>query len=137
SLQAVQALKDFFYAHRLVPSSVAWPAGLNYNGGITYDCNGTFQENPADAYDFVNLGPKYIDGTGWNGVGFPSFEIMQFESNSTPRPDPFCGVARGTDPPANPAYNTKWSQLISTLNAYLLAHGDYVQKGYYHVQNEP
>src|SRR5262245_56538674 len=23
---------------RLVPSSVAWPAGLNYDGGITYDC---------------------------------------------------------------------------------------------------
>lgn len=78
SLQAVQSLKDFFYAHRQTPTSVAWPAGLNWNGGITYDCNGNFQENSADAYDFSRLGPKYIDGTGWNGVGFPSFQIMQF-----------------------------------------------------------
>lgn len=78
SLQAVQGLKDFFYAHRLTPTSVAWPAGLNWNGGITYDCNGSFAANSADQYDFSNLGPKYIDGVGWNGAGFPSFQIMQF-----------------------------------------------------------
>ncbi len=97
SLAKVRTLKDFFYDHRLVPSGAAWPAGLNYNGGIDYDCaSGKFVEvnNP---YDFSQLGPEYIDGKGWNGVGFPSFQIMQFVNNSTPRPQTFCGVDRGPD----------------------------------------
>lgn len=80
----MEKLKDFFHEHRLTPTSVAWPAGLNYNGGINYDCaTGTFKENPNDPYEFAQLGPKYIDGKGWNGAGFPSFQIMQFVNNST------------------------------------------------------
>lgn len=136
SLEKVKELKDFFFEHRLVPSSVAWPAGLNYNGGITYDCaTGSFKEenNP---YDFSQLGPEYIDGKGWNGVGFPSFEIMQFVDNSTPRPDEFCGVARGPTHYGTDAYNAEWSKLLAAIGAYLDAHG-WAKKGYYYVQNEP
>ena len=136
SLDAVQKLKDFFYEHRLVPNSVAWPAGLNYNGGIDYDCaSGVFKEvnNP---YDFSQLGPKYIDGKTWNGVGFPSFEIMQFTDNSTPRPAMFCGIPRGADHYGTAAYNAAWSKLLSAIDSYLVAHS-WTGKGYYYVQNEP
>jgi hypothetical protein len=137
SLQAVQTLKDFFFEHRLVPSSVAWPAGLNYNGGIEYDCtSASFKQNPADSYDFSQLGPKYIDGTGWNGTGFPSFEIMQFVDNSTPRPQTFCGVDRGPDAFGTTEYNAAWSKLMAAIDAELVAHG-WEKKGYYYVQNEP
>ncbi|MFO0549581.1 MAG: DUF4091 domain-containing protein [Polyangiaceae bacterium] len=136
SLEKVEEIKNFFFEHRLVPSSVAWPAGLNYNGGITYDCaSGTFMEE-ANPYDFSELGPKYIDGDGWNGVGFPSFEIMQFVDNSTPRPQNFCGVDRGPDHFGTAAYNAEWSKLLSAIDAYLVAHG-WAGKGYYYVQNEP
>ena len=113
SLEKVQAIKDFFHQHRMVPSSVAWPAGLNYTGGIEYDCaSGTFLEAD-NAYDFSQLGPKYIDGDGWNGVGFPSFQIMQFVDNSTPRPQEFCGVDRGPDHFGTAAYNAEWSRFVA------------------------
>ena len=136
SLEAVESLKDFFFEHRLVPSSVAWPAGLNYTGGIAYDCaSGTFLSE-ANPYDFSELGPKYIDGTGWNGVGFPSFEIMQFVDNSTPRPQTFCGVDRGPDHYGTAAYNTEWQRLLSAIDGYLVARG-WQGKGYYYVMNEP
>lgn len=137
SLAAVEKLKNHFVEHRLTPTSVSWPAGLNYNGGITYDCvTGTFSEKPSDPYDFSQLGPKYIDGKGWNGVGFPSFQAMQFVNNSTPRPDPFCGVARGPDHYGTTAYNAAWSKLLSAIDAYLVAR-NWQGKGYYYVQNEP
>jgi hypothetical protein len=120
-----------------VPGSVAWPAGLNYNGGIDYDCaSGTFKENPKDAYDFSQLGPEYIDGKGWNGAGFPSFEIMQFVDNGTPRPQMFCDVDRGPDASGTAAYNAAWSKLLAAIDAYLVAHS-WTDKGYYYVQNEP
>jgi Domain of unknown function (DUF4091) len=136
SLEAVKSLKDFFYEHRLVPSSVAWPAGLNYNGGIDYDCAADQFVDKSGDYEFSTLGPEYIDGKGWNGAGFPSFEVMQFVDNSTPRPDNFCGVDRGPDAFGTPAYNAKWSKLLSAVDAYLVAHS-WQGKGYYYVQNEP
>lgn len=136
SLAQVETIKTFFHEHRLVPSSVAWPAGLNYTGGIEYDCaSGKFleEDNP---YDFSQLGPKYIDGEGWNGIGFPSFQIMQFVDNSTPRPQEFCGVDRGGDHYGTAAYNAEWSKLLSAIDDYLVDHG-WADKGYYYVQNEP
>jgi hypothetical protein len=137
SLDKVQELKDWFFAHRLVPSSVAWPAGLNYNGGITYDCaSGQFTEKASDPYEFTNLGPKYVDGKGWNGVGFPSFEVMQFVDNSTPRPQSFCNVDRGPDAFGTPQYNAEWSKLLAAIDGYVVAHG-WQKKAYYYVQNEP
>ena len=135
SLAKVETLKDFFFAHRLVPSSVAWPAGTNYDGGITYDCAGNFSEED-NAYDISQLGPKYIDGVGWNGVGFPSFQAMDFVDNSTPRPQDFCGVDRGPDHYGTPEYNAKWSQMLTALAAYMQTKG-WQDKGYYYIQNEP
>jgi hypothetical protein len=136
SLTAVQQLKDFFFQHRLVPTAVAWPAGLNYNGGITYDCASSLFQETNNPYDFSQLGPKYINGTGWNSVGFPSFEIMQFVDNSTPRPATFCGVARGPDHYGTAAYNAAWSKLLAAIDAYLVSHS-WQTKGYYYIQNEP
>ncbi|MEZ4454435.1 MAG: DUF6067 family protein [Nannocystaceae bacterium] len=136
SLGRVEFLKDWFFDHRLVPSSVAWPAGLNYDGGITYDCDAGVFLAEDNAYDFSALGPKYIDGQGWNGVGFPSFQIMDFVDNSTPRPQTFCGVDRGPDPYGTAEYNAAWSKLLAALNATLLERG-WEDIGYYYVQNEP
>lgn len=136
SLEKVEALKNFFHERRLVPGSVAWPAGLNYTGGIAYDCaSGTFLAED-NAYDFSQLGPKYIEGVGWNGVGFPSFQIMQFVDNSTPRPQEFCGVDRGPDHYGTDAYNAEWSKLLAAIEAYLVERG-WQDRGYYYVQNEP
>lgn len=136
SLERVEFLKDFFFDHRLVPSSVAWPAGLNYDGGIAYDCaSGTFLEEPGP-YDFSQLGPKYIEGVGWNGVGFPSFQVMDFVDNATPRPQTFCGVDRGPDHYGTAEYNAQWSALLAALDAYLAQRG-WQDRAYYYVQNEP
>jgi len=136
SLEKVRELKDFFYEHRLVPSGVAWPAGLNYTGGIDYDCPTDQFLNKSGDYELSSLGPKYIDGKGWNGTGFPSFEVMQFVDNSTPRPATFCGVDRGPTAQGTDAYNAKWSKLLSAIDAYLVQRG-WQDKGYYYVQNEP
>ncbi|MBK8255777.1 MAG: DUF4091 domain-containing protein [Polyangiaceae bacterium] len=136
SLEKVRELKDFFFEHRLVPSSVAWPAGLNYTGGITYDCASASFVEENNPYDFSQLGPEYIDGTGWNDVGFPSFEIMQFVDNSTPRPSEFCGVSRGDSHFGTDEYNAEWSKLLQAIEAYLIDHS-WTGKGYYYVQNEP
>lgn len=136
SLAKVEALKTWLFEHRLVPSAVAWPAGLNYGGGIEYDCASDAFTDAGGAYEMSSLGPKYIDGTGWNGVGFPSYEIMQFVDNSTPRPAEFCGVARGGDHYGTAEFNAKWSKLLSAIQAYQEARG-WSGKGYYYVQNEP
>lgn len=136
SLEKVQALKDFFFEHRLVPSSVAWPAGLNYDGGIAYDCaSGSFveEDNP---YDFSQLGPKYVEGQGWNGAGFGSLQVMRFVDNATPRPQQFCGVDRGGDHFGTAAYNAEWSKLLAAIDAYLVARG-WEDLAHYYVQNEP
>jgi hypothetical protein len=136
SLDAVQKLKTWLFEHRVVPSSVAWPAGLNYDGGIDYDCATGQFKTEANDYDFSRLGPKYIDGTGWNGIGFPSFEVMQFVDNSTPRPQQFCGVDRGPDHFGTAAYNAEWSKLLAAIDAEIVAN-HWENKAYYYVQNEP
>ncbi len=136
SLAVAQTLKDFFYDHRLVPSAVAWPAGLNYDGGITYDCStGTFQKQNAPN-DFSQLGPEYIDGQGWNGTGFPSFEVMRFASDTAPRPATFCNVDLGPDPDGTAAYNAAWSKLLGAVDAALVL-AAWQSKGYYVVANAP
>src|SRR5262249_36884451 len=86
--------------------------------------------------EFSELGPKYIDGVGWNGAGFQSFQVMGFVNNSTPRPQTFCGVDRGLDHYGTAAYNAKWSKLLAAIDAYLVKHG-WQGKGYYYVKNEP
>jgi len=51
SLEKVEEIKNFFFDHRLVPSFVAWPAGLNYTGGIEYDC--------------ADVGHRELFGSAW------------------------------------------------------------------------
>jgi hypothetical protein len=137
SLDAVEKLKTFYFEHRLVPSGVAWPAGLNYNGGVIYDCSThEIDDHQGGGYGFDTLGPEYIDGKGWNGVGFPSFEVMQFVNNQTPRPPTFCGESLGGDPKGTDDYNAAWSHLLTAIDDYLVAK-KWTGKGYYYVQNEP
>ncbi len=136
SLAKVKELKTWFFEHRLVPSSVAWPAGLNYDGGVTFDCKTGKLTEDTGAYGVAELGAEYIDGKGWNGVGFPSFQAMHFVDNSTPRPQSFCGVDRGPDHYGTAAYNAAWSKLLAAVDQYEVDHG-WAQKGYYYVQNEP
>jgi hypothetical protein len=136
----VDALYQDFADHRLTPKGVGWPAGLNYPGGVEYDCNGNLDPDAWGDWGFASLAHKYLQGAALdNGSGFPSFLIKGPSSNWPPdsRPSSFCGQSRGTDPPGNAAYNAKWFQYWSAVSGYLGATADYATKGYYHIVNEP
>lgn len=136
----VDALYEDFAAHRLTPKGVGWPAGLNYPGGVEYDCNGGLDPDAWGAWDFHTLAQQYLAGAALeNGVGFPTFLIRGPVSNWPPdsRPASFCGTSRGTEPPGSAAYNAKWFQYWAAVSAYLEATGDYAARGYYHIVNEP
>jgi hypothetical protein len=137
SLDRAEEIKSYLHAHRLTPQAVAWPAGLNYDGGITYDCeNQRFVPDDRGPFSFSSLGPRYVHGTGWNGVGFPSFLAFQFTAPDAPRPEEFCGVALGDDPYGTAIYNTRWQGMLAALNEYIVANG-YAEKAYYYVMEEP
>ena len=88
-----------------------------------YDCaTRQFKEEDND-YDFSRLGPKYIDGPAGTARAFPSFQVMTFVDNSTPRPQTFCDVDRGPDHFGTAAYNAEWSKLLAAIDALLVAHG--------------
>ncbi len=136
----VDALYEDFADHRLTPKGVGWPAGLNYPGGVEYDCNGGLDPDAWGDWDFETLAQKYLSGDALdNGTGFPSFQIKGPSSNWPPdsRPSSFCSQNRGTDPPGNAAYNVKWFQYWASVSQYLGANPDYAAKGYYHIVNEP
>ena len=136
----VDALYEQFARDRLVPKGVGWPAGLNYPGGVEYDCNGNLDPDAWGDWDFETLAGDYLRGAALdNGVGFDSFLIRGPANNWPPdsRPSSFCDQSRGTDPPGSSAYNTKWFQYWSAVSDYLWANPDYAQKGYYHIVNEP
>lgn len=136
----VDALYEDFADHRLTPKGVGWPAGLNYPGGVEYDCNGKLSPDAWGIWGFGSLAHKYLDGTELdNTTGFPSFVMKGPSSNWPPdsRPSSFCEVSRGTDPPGNAAYNTKWFQYWRAVSGYLGSHPEYAAKGYYHIVNEP
>ena len=136
----VDALYEDLADHRLTPKGVGWPAGLNYPGGVEYDCNGNLQPDAWGAWDFHTLAQQYLSGGDLdNGTGFPSFLIKGPSSNWPPnsRPSSFCSQSRGTDPPGNSGYNTKWFQYWTSVSNYLGSTADYANKGYYHIVNEP
>lgn len=136
----VDALYEDFADHRLTPKGVGWPAGLNYPGGVKYDCNGLLEPDAWNDWDFHTLAQKYLSGDELdNGVGFPSFLIKGPSSNWPPasRPSSFCEQNRGTDPPGNAAYNTKWFQYWHAVSDYVGSTANYAAKGYYHIVNEP
>ncbi|MBN2004249.1 MAG: DUF4091 domain-containing protein [Anaerolineae bacterium] len=136
----VDALYEDFADHRLTPKGVGWPAGLNYPGGVEYDCNGNLDPVSWGVWGFHDLAQRYLRGDDLdNGTGFPSFSIKGPSSNWPPdsRPSSFCEESRGTDPPGDTAYNTKWFQYWGAVSSYLGANADYAAKGYYHIVNEP
>ncbi len=136
----VDALYEDFADHRLNPKEVGWPAGLNYPGGVDYDCNGNLDPDADGDWDFHTLAQKYLSGGELdNGVGFPSFLIRGPNDNWPPdsRPGSFCSESRGTDPPGNSNYNTKWFQYWTAVSNYLGSTANYAAKGYYHIVNEP
>jgi hypothetical protein len=136
----VDALYEDFAAHRLTPKSVGWPAGLNYPGGVEYDCNGNLDPDAWGDWDFHTLAQKYLQGDELeNGTGFPSFLIKGPSDNWPPasRPSSFCGQSRGSDPPGDSGYNTRWFQYWSAVSNYVGGTADYADKGYYHIVNEP
>ena len=136
----VDALYEDFANHRLVPKGVGWPAGLNYPGGVEYDCNGNLDPDAWGIWDFHTIAQQYLEGDDLdNGVGFPSFLIRGPNSNWPPdsRPSSFCGASRGTDPPGNASYNAEWLQYWSSVDGYVSTTNQYAAKGYYHIVNEP
>ncbi|RPJ57812.1 MAG: hypothetical protein EHM12_08795, partial [Dehalococcoidia bacterium] len=136
----VDALYEDFANHRLTPKGVGWPAGLNYPGGVEYNCNGVLSPDAWGDWDFHTLAQKYLSGSELdNGVGFPSFLIRGPYDNSPPdsRRPSFCNEDRGIDPPGNAAYNTKWFQYWTAVSNYVGSTADYANKGYYHIVNEP
>jgi hypothetical protein len=136
----VDTLYEHFADHRLTPKGVGWPAGLNYPGGVKYDCAGDLDPDAWGDWDFHTLAQKYLQGNELdNGTGFPSFLIKGPSSNWAPasRPSSFCEEDRGTDPPGNTVYNAKWFQYWDAVSDYVGATADYADKGYYHIVNEP
>lgn len=136
----VDSFYEQFARDRLVPKGVGWPAGLNYPGGVEYDCNGTLDPDAWGVWDFESLARNYLRGEALdNGVGFESFQIRGPASNWPPnsRPSSFCGQSRGSDPPGNIGYNSKWFEYWTAVSDYLWANPDYEQKAHYHVVNEP
>ena len=137
----VEDAKNMLFEHRLTPTGVTWPSGLTWR--ITWDSDASptrctaFYDEPdeGDPYAIRWLARRYILGEGWNGVGFPSALAFQFVDNSTPRPDAFCGEARG-DHFGSEAYNAEWSAFLAGLEGYLVA-GGMAEKAYWYVQNEP
>jgi len=136
----VDALYEDFADHRLTPKGVGWPAGLNYPGGVEYDCNGNLDPGAWGEWGFQDIAEKYLSGGALrNRTGFPSFLIKGPSSNWPPesRPYSFCGKTRGDEPPGNTDYNAKWFQYWTAVSDYLGSTGDYAAKGVYHIVNEP
>ena len=137
----VDEAKQMLINHRITPKSVTWPSG--FNPSITWDnsssdnpCEIFWDEpNESEQFSIASLAKKYILGENWSGEGFPSAMLFQFVNNSTPRPEIFCGISRGSHY-GSQEYNAEWSQYLTALEQYLTAN-QMLSKTYYYVQNEP
>ena len=118
---------------------MARPAGINYPGGIDYDCSGHLNVNNWGIWGFDYLGGKYIHGqNGFNGgYGFPAFLGLGPADNYPPDslPYSFCGVTR-SGVLGSARFQAKWTQYLAALNTYLAAN-NYANSAYYHTVNEP
>lgn len=137
--EMLAAFKQDFADHRLIPKGVAWPAGLNYPGGVEYDCNGHLDPDAWGDWDFATIGGRYIHGDGGfnGGYGFPAFLALGPTSNWPPDslPYSFCDVDR-EGVLGSPEFQLKWTQYLGALDAYLVS-DDYASTAYYHIVNEP
>ncbi len=136
--ELVEAFKQDFINHRLIPKGVAWPAGLNYPGGIEYDCNGNLDADAWGDWDFATIGGRYIHGEGGfnDGYGFPVFLGLATRDNYPPDslPYSFCGIDRD-GVLGSTEYQAKWTQYLSALDDCLVSDG--YTNAYYHIVNEP
>ena len=137
--EMVEAFKQDFINHRLIPKGVAWPAGLNYPGGVEYDCNGNLAPDAWDEWDFATIGGKYIHGEGGfnDGHGFPVF-LSHGPTENDPAeslPYNFCEIER-EGILGSAAFQNKWTQYLSAVDAYIVS-DDYDDAAYYHIVNEP
>ncbi len=139
--EMVEAFKQDFINHRLIPKGVGWPAGI-HSGWFDCDTDTLETGAPDNPWYFTYQGSRYVLGEhGFNeGNGFPAFLAFGPASNWPPgsRPSSFCGLSRGTDPPGNAAYNAKWQTYLNALEAFIAdpAH-DYSGSAYAHIVNEP
>jgi hypothetical protein len=139
--EMVEAFKQDFINHRLIPKGVAWPAGI-HSGWFDCDTETLDTGTPTDLWYFTYQGDKYVLGKhGFNdGYGFPAFLVFGPYQNDAPnsRPSSFCSLSRGTDPPGNSTYNAKWQAYLSALDGYIAdpTH-DYTASAYAHIVNEP
>jgi hypothetical protein len=135
----VEAFKQDFINHRLIPKGVAWPAGLNYPGGVAYDCNGNLDPDAWGDWDFATIGGKYIHGQDDfnDGYGFPVFLSHGPTSNWPPDslPHSFCEISRD-GVLGSTAFQNKWKQYLGAVDAYIVSDG-YDDAAYYHIVNEP
>ncbi len=134
----VDALYEDFADHRLTPKGVGWPAGLSFDYNCTTGVLDVIKNG--NVWYFDSTADKYLAGGELdNNTGFPSFLIKGPSSNWPPnsRPSSFCSQSRGTDPPGNSSYNTKWFEYWAAVDDYLASTEDYAEKGYYHIVNEP
>ena len=137
--EMVDAFKQDFINHRLIPKGVAWPAGLNYPGGVEYDCDGGLEPDAWGDWDFATIGGKYLHGQdGFNaGIGFPAFLALGPTSNWPPDslPYSFCGEPRN-GVLGSAAFRAEWTQYLAAVDDYLVS-DDYADAAYYHIVNEP
>ena len=137
--EMVEAFKQDFINHRLIPKGVAWPAGLNYPGGVEYDCNGNLYPDSGGDWDFATIGGKYIHGEdNFNdGYGFPVF-LSHGPTSNTPSnslPWSFCGIDR-VGVLGSQAYQDAYQLYLASVDSYIVS-DEYDDAAYYHIVNEP
>ena len=137
--EMVEAFKQDFISHRMIPKGVAWPAGLNYPGGVEYDCNGNLSPDAWGDWDFATIGGKYIHGEDDfnDGYGFPAFLSHGPASNSAADslPYSFCGISR-SGVLGSQAYQDEYSLFLDSIDDYIMS-DEYDDAAYYHIVNEP
>jgi hypothetical protein len=130
-------LTRFWYDHRLNPSVPTLPASLADLSGVSYNCaTASFDDTAGGATSLATLGARFLDGTGWNSTGFPSFVALRYADETHPRPETFCGEALGADPYGSAAYNLRWQAMLTALDTYLGTKG-WSGKALYQVAAQP
>lgn len=163
--------KQFLLEYRMTPKSVAWPSGLgpdiSWDTSSSPDrCNVLYDEDDENLpYSGDKNTKRWALGNKWkikrwpvdanapqctgstcpvssrNSPGFSSDMLFQFESNSKPRPDEFCGkgIGAATNHYGTMAYNNEWKKFVTGLDNWtrLPENGNLENKAYIYVQNEP
>jgi len=134
SMARLDEISTFLYEHRLTPSQPTSPGSLG--PGVAFDCAAeTLDDTIGAPLSFAQLAPRYVDGQGWNDVGFPCFEVLRYTAADAPRPETLCGLPIG-DAYGTAAYNLKWQHYLAALDAYLVDR-EYASRAYYLLADSP